>query len=135
MVARTCSLLALLLFHVLLGGSASLISEMGDQRRFSGESGRGAPLQLSEGILREFELRLLNMFGLKRRPTPSKNAIIPPYMLELYHLHTSQKPISMDYRLERATSRANTVRSFHHEGKEGTVVLMFSSPSPMRQKN
>ncbi|KAJ6659248.1 hypothetical protein lerEdw1_019294 [Lerista edwardsae] len=115
MVARTCSLLALLLFHVLLGGSASLISEMGDQRRFSGESGRGAPLQLSEGILREFELRLLNMFGLKRRPTPSKNAIIPPYMLELYHLHTSQKPTSMDYRLERATSRANTVRSFHHE--------------------
>ncbi|XP_053138762.1 bone morphogenetic protein 2 [Hemicordylus capensis] len=115
MVARTHSLLALLLYHVLLGETASLIPEVGDRRRFSGELGRAAPLQLSEGILREFELRLLNMFGLKRRPTPSKNAIIPPYMLELYHLHTSQKPTTMDYNLERATSRANTVRSFHHE--------------------
>nr|XP_016851634.1 PREDICTED: bone morphogenetic protein 2 isoform X2 [Anolis carolinensis] len=115
MVARTCSLLALLLSHILLGGSASLIPEVGDRRRFSSDLGQAAPLQLSEGILREFELRLLNMFGLQRRPTPSKNAIIPPYMLELYHLHTSQKPATMDYNLERATSRANTVRSFHHE--------------------
>ncbi|XP_048356254.1 bone morphogenetic protein 2 [Sphaerodactylus townsendi] len=115
MVAGTHSLLALLLYQVLLGGSASLIPEVGDRRRFSGDLIRAAPLQLSEGILREFELRLLNMFGLKRRPTPSKNAIIPPYMLGLYHLHTSQKPSPMDYNLERATSRANTVRSFHHE--------------------
>ncbi|KAF7239845.1 Bone morphogenetic protein 2 [Varanus komodoensis] len=115
MVARTCSLLALLLYHILPGGSASLIPEVGDRRRFSGDLGQVAPLQLSEGILREFELRLLNMFGLQRRPTPSRNAIIPPYMLELYHLHTSQKPIAMDYNLEKATSRANIVRSFHHE--------------------
>ncbi|XP_028578038.1 bone morphogenetic protein 2 [Podarcis muralis] len=115
MVARTCSLLALLLYHILLGGSASLIPEVADRRRFSGDLGRVTPLQLSEGILREFELRLLNMFGLTRRPTPSKDIIIPPYMLELYHLHTSQKPTTMDYNLERAASRANTVRSFHHE--------------------
>ncbi|XP_054851930.1 bone morphogenetic protein 2 [Eublepharis macularius] len=115
MVAGTHSLLALLLYQVLLGGSASLIPEVGDRRRFSGDLIRAAPLQLSEGILHEFELRLLNMFGLKRRPTPSKNAVIPPYMLELYHMHTSQKPSPMDYNLERATSRANTVRSFHHE--------------------
>lgn len=133
MVARACSLLALLLFHVLLGGSASLISEMGNHRRFSGEMGRGAPLQLSEGILREFELRLLNMFGLKRRPTPSKNAIIPPYMLELYHLHKTQKPTSMDYHLERAASRANTVRSFHHEGKKGIVAFLLSPPNPIKK--
>ncbi|XP_077169379.1 bone morphogenetic protein 2 [Paroedura picta] len=115
MVAWTNSLLAVLLYQVFLGGSASLIPEVGDRRRFSGDLIRAAPLQLSEGILREFELRLLNMFGLQRRPTPSKDAIVPPYMLELYHLHTSQKPSSMDYNLERATSRANTVRSFHHE--------------------
>ncbi|XP_070812361.1 bone morphogenetic protein 2 [Pituophis catenifer annectens] len=115
MVARTCSLLVLLLYHTLLGGSASLIPEVGDRRRFSADLGQPAPLQLSEEILREFELRLLNMFGLKRRPTPTQNAIIPSYMLELYHLHTSQKPTSMDYSLEKASSRANTVRSFYHE--------------------
>ncbi|XP_026566184.1 bone morphogenetic protein 2 [Pseudonaja textilis] len=115
MVARTCCLLVLLLYHTLLGGSASLIPEVGDRRRFSADLGQPAPLQLSEEILREFELRLLNMFGLKRRPTPTQNAIIPSYMLELYHLHTSQKPTSMDYSLEKVSSRANTVRSFYHE--------------------
>lgn len=128
MVARTCPLLALLLYHVLLCGSASLIPEVGDRRRFSGESGRPAPLQLSEGILREFELRLLNMFGLKQRPMPSEDAIIPPYMLELYRLHTSQKPTVWDYNLEKATSRANTVRSFHHEGKARALLLLLLLP-------
>ncbi|XP_044146487.1 bone morphogenetic protein 2 [Bufo gargarizans] len=60
------------------------------------------------------------MFGLKRRPTPGKNVVIPHYMLELYHLHSAQladnqdKP-PMDYQKERAASQANTVRSFHHE--------------------
>ncbi|XP_038607440.1 bone morphogenetic protein 2 isoform X2 [Tachyglossus aculeatus] len=113
MVAGIRSLLALLLYQVLLGGSAGLIPEVG-RRKFT-ESGRSTPQQ-SEDILSEFELRLLNMFGLKRRPNPSKGAVIPPYMLDLYHLHSGQlEEPAMDYRLERAASRANTVRSFHHE--------------------
>ncbi|XP_053565310.1 bone morphogenetic protein 2 [Bombina bombina] len=112
-----CLLLLLLLYQVLLSGCAGLIPEVG-RRKFS-ESGRASPQQ-AHGILNEFELRLLNMFGLKRRPTPGKNAVIPQYMVELYRLHSSQldedqdQPL-MDYRSERSASRANTVRSFHHE--------------------
>ncbi|XP_012395602.1 bone morphogenetic protein 2 [Sarcophilus harrisii] len=113
MVAGIRSLLALLLYQVLLGSSAGLIPEVG-RRKFA-ESGRSTPQQ-SEEILSEFELRLLSMFGLKQRPSPSKNAIIPPYMLDLYRLHSGQLgDPTMNYQLERATSRANTVRSFHHE--------------------
>ncbi|XP_077138752.1 bone morphogenetic protein 2 [Ranitomeya variabilis] len=117
MVAGIRSLLLLLLYQVLLSGCTGLIPEVG--RRKYTESGRTSPEE-SQGILNQFELRLLNMFGLKRRPTPGKNVVIPHYMLELYHLHSAQladnqdKP-PMDYQKERAASRANTVRSFHHE--------------------
>ncbi|XP_069624920.1 bone morphogenetic protein 2 [Ranitomeya imitator] len=117
MVAGIRSLLLLLLYQVLLSGCTGLIPEVG--RRKYAESGRTSPEE-SQGILNQFELRLLNMFGLKRRPTPGKNVVIPHYMLELYHLHSAQladnqdKP-PMDYQKERAASRANTVRSFHHE--------------------
>ncbi|XP_018422158.1 PREDICTED: bone morphogenetic protein 2 [Nanorana parkeri] len=117
MVAGIRSLLLLLLYQVLLSCCTGLIPEV--ERRKYTESGRASP-QESQGILNQFELRLLNMFGLKRRPTPGKNAVIPHYMLELYHLHSAhlaenQDKPPMDYQKERAASRANTVRSFHHE--------------------
>ncbi|XP_054036059.1 bone morphogenetic protein 2 [Dryobates pubescens] len=117
MVAVTRSLLALLLCQVLLGGAAGLMPEVG-RRRFI-EPGRAASAaQRPEDLLSEFELRLLHMFGLKRRPSPGKDVVIPPYMLDLYRLHAGQKlgqPSALGYPLEKATSRANTVRSFHHE--------------------
>ncbi|XP_075605933.1 bone morphogenetic protein 2 isoform X2 [Balearica regulorum gibbericeps] len=117
MVAATRSLLALLLCQVLLGGAAGLMPEVG-RRRFS-EPGRAASAaQRPEDLLSEFELRLLHMFGLKRRPSPGKDVVIPPYMLDLYRLHAGQQlgqPPALGYPLERAASRANTVRSFHHE--------------------
>ncbi|KAM4772326.1 bone morphogenetic protein 2 [Rhinophrynus dorsalis] len=117
MVAGIRSLLLLLLYQVLLSGCTGLIPEVG-KRKYS-ESGRASP-QESQGILTQFELRLLNMFGLKRRPTPGKDVVIPPYMLDLYYMHSGQLAEDqdsppMDYQKERAASRANTVRSFHHE--------------------
>lgn len=121
MVAATRSVLALLLCQVLLGGAAGLMPEVG-RRRFS-ETGRAASAaQRPEDLLSEFELRLLHMFGLKRRPSPGKDVVIPPYMLDLYRLHSGQQlgqPSALGYPLERAASRANTVRSFHHEGRGG----------------
>ncbi|XP_057238690.1 bone morphogenetic protein 2 isoform X2 [Malurus melanocephalus] len=117
MVAVTRSLLALLLCQALLGGAAGLMPEVG-RRRFS-EPGRAASAaQRPEDLLSEFELRLLHMFGLKRRPSPGKDVVIPPYMLDLYRLHAGQQlgqPAALGFPLERAASRANTVRSFHHE--------------------
>lgn len=121
MVALVRGLMVLMLGQVLLGGSAGLIPEVG-RRKFS-ESSRQSPQQ-SETILNEFELRLLNMFGLKRRPSPSKLAVVPQYMVDLYHLYSgnreqnlSRPRSTLGKHLERSASNANTIRSFHHEGK------------------
>ncbi|CAL8393783.1 unnamed protein product [Gadus morhua 'NCC'] len=118
MVAVVRSLMVLLLAHVLLGGTAGLIPEVG-RRKYS-ESGKQTPEQ-SENFLNEFELRLLHMFGLKRRPNPSSQAVIPQYMVDLYQMHSAngdhstRRPKNMGKHAERAASKANTIRSFHHE--------------------
>lgn len=119
MVAVFRSLMVLLLAQVLLGGAAGLIPEVG-RRKYS-ESEKQSPEQ-SENFLNEFELRLLNMFGLKRRPNPSRQAVVPQYMVDLYRMHSLngdhsiKRPRSMGRHAERAASKANTIRSFHHEG-------------------
>ncbi|XP_051951771.1 bone morphogenetic protein 2b [Xyrauchen texanus] len=120
MVAVVRALTVLLLGQVLLGGAAGLIPEI-DRRKYS-DSGRQTPERSDMNFLSEFELRLLNMFGLKRKPTPGKSAVVPQYMLDLYYMHTenddqnARRPRSaMGTHAERAASRANTIRSFHHE--------------------
>ncbi|KAM6953893.1 bone morphogenetic protein 2b [Aplochiton taeniatus] len=118
MVAVVRSLIVLLLVQVLIGGTAGLIPDVG-RRKFS-DSGKQTPEQ-SENFLNEFELRLLNMFGLKRRPNPGKLAVVPQYMVDLYHMHSAngdhstKRPRHMGKHAERAASKANTIRSFHHE--------------------
>ncbi|XP_035277088.1 bone morphogenetic protein 2b isoform X1 [Anguilla anguilla] len=117
MVAGIRVLMVLLICQVLFGRSTGLIPEAG--RRKYGEMAGQSPEQ-SDRFLGEFELRLLNMFGLKRRPTPSKLAVIPQYMLDLYHWHAGNADQSLGgnsaaKRSDFAASRANTIRSFHHE--------------------
>lgn len=119
MVAVVRSLMVLLLAQVMLEGATGLIPEVG-RRKYS-ESGKQSP-ERSESFLNEFELRLLNMFGLRRRPTPSKQAVVPQYMVDLYRMHSAngdhsaKRPKSMGKHADRAASKANTIRSFHHEG-------------------
>lgn len=119
MVAVVRTLMVLLLHQVLIGGTFGLLPETG-RRKHAGQT----PGQ-SESLVKDFELRLLNMFGLRRRPTPSKTAIVPQYMLDLYHLHSENgdhgtKPVRnvMARHAAAAASRSNTIRSFHHEGKQ-----------------
>ncbi|XP_062415738.1 bone morphogenetic protein 2b [Pungitius pungitius] len=118
MVAVVRSFMVLLIAQVLLEGATGLIPEVG-RRKYS-ESAKQTP-ERSESFLREFELRLLNMFGLRRRPTPSRQAVVPQYMVDLYRMHSAngdhsaKRPKSMGRHAERAASKANTIRSFHHE--------------------
>ncbi|XP_056284253.1 bone morphogenetic protein 2b [Pseudoliparis swirei] len=118
MVAVVRSFMVLLLAQVLLEGATALIPEVG-RRKYS-ESGKQTP-ERSESFLHDFELRLLTMFGLRRRPTPSKQAAVPQYMVDLYRMHSAngdhsaKRPKSMGRHAERAASKANTIRSFHHE--------------------
>ncbi len=75
-----------------------------------------------EDMIRAFESSLLNMFGLKERPRPSDRARVPQYMMDIYENHiTSEEevgPVNMHFNVNGvSTSTANTVRSFHHDGK------------------
>lgn len=121
MIPGNRMLMVILICQVLLGESnhASLIPEEG-KKKVPGLQGRSAAQ--SHELLRDFEATLLHMFGLKRRPRPSRSASVPRYLLDLYRLQSGEAEeagapdIAFEYP-ERSASRANTVRGFHHEGK------------------
>ncbi|XP_030418784.1 bone morphogenetic protein 4 [Gopherus evgoodei] len=123
MIPGSRMLMVILLCQVLLRGTthASLIPETGRKKvgELQAQAGSGRRSGQSHELLRGFEASLLQMFGLRRRPQPSKAAVIPAYMLDLYRLQSGEEEESLqDFSLrypERPTSRANTVRSFHHE--------------------
>ena len=83
-----------------------------------------------DDMIKAFESSLLNMFGLKERPRPSDNARIPQYMIDIYENHIAgsdeDEPINMHFNLKGvSTSTANTVRSFHHDGKYIHHVFVY----------
>ncbi|KAM6465278.1 bone morphogenetic protein 4 [Liasis olivaceus] len=148
-------LMVILLCQVILGGSnrASLIpAETGKKKVAAGlhhhqqqqrggggggdgdgDSGTAHRLFPNHELLRGFEATLLQMFGLRRRPQPSKTAIIPSYMLDLYRLQSGDEEenlqdLSLQYP-EKSTSRANTVRSFHHEEHLQHVANPWNQPT------
>ncbi|KAG9336705.1 hypothetical protein JZ751_003053 [Albula glossodonta] len=138
MIPGNRMLMVILLCQVLLGESshASLIPEEG-RKKASGLQGRH--LDQSHELLRDFEATLLHMFGLQRRPRPSHSAVVPQYLLDLYRLQSgeAEEPGAQETTFEypeRSTSRANTVRGFHHE--EHMEQVMSDGPeggvSPLR---
>lgn len=118
MIPGNRMLMVILLCQVVLGESnhASLIPEEGKKKVSGHHPGQ------SHELLRDFEATLLHMFGLQRRPRPSRSAVVPQYLLDLYRLQSGEadeagaQEVNFEYP-ERSTSRANTVRAFHHEGK------------------
>uniref|UniRef100_A0A8D0GLL8 Bone morphogenetic protein 4 n=1 Tax=Sphenodon punctatus TaxID=8508 RepID=A0A8D0GLL8_SPHPU len=120
MIPGNRMLMVILLCQILLGGTnhASLIPETGKKKVADVQASSGRRSAPNHELLRGFEATLLQMFGLRRRPQPSKSAVIPAYMLDLYRLQSGEEGTLQDVSLqypERPTSRANTVRSFHHE--------------------
>lgn len=121
MIPGNRMLMVILICQVLLGESshASLIPEEG-KKKVPGLQGRTAAQ--SHELLRDFEATLLHMFGLKRRPRPSRSTTVPHYLLDLYRLQSGEaeevegRDVAFEYP-EKSASRANTVRGFHHEGK------------------
>uniref|UniRef100_A0A3B5B919 Bone morphogenetic protein 4 n=1 Tax=Stegastes partitus TaxID=144197 RepID=A0A3B5B919_9TELE len=130
MIPGNRMLMVILICQVLLGESnhASLIPEEG-KKKVPGLQGRSAAQ--SHELLRDFEATLLHMFGLKRRPRPSRSATVPRYLLDLYRLQSGEAEeagahdIAFEYP-ERSASRANTVRGFHHEESPGWPI--YSTP-------
>lgn len=135
MIPGNRMLMVILLCQVVLGESnhASLIPEEGKKKVSGHHPGQ------SHELLRDFEATLLHMFGLQRRPRPSRSAVVPQYLLDLYRLQSGEadeagaQEVSFEYP-ERSTSRANTVRAFHHEGRtrlrHPSVVPLPKNPLP-----
>lgn len=142
MIPGNRMLMVILLCHVLLGerSHASLIPEEGKSRVLpvvlpasaaatspsSSTSAATSTHQHNHELLRDFEATLLQMFGLQRRPRPSRSAVVPQYLVDLYRLQSGEadeahnNPTAMAHDAsfeypERSASRANTVRGFHHE--------------------
>ncbi|KAH0620242.1 hypothetical protein JD844_020332 [Phrynosoma platyrhinos] len=128
-------LMVILFCQVLLGGATHraglLPAEIGKRKGPPGD--RPPP---SHELLRGFEASLLQMFGLRRRPRPSPATLVPAYMLDLYRLQSGEEEDrvqehSLPYP-EKPTSRANTVRSFHHEEHLAQVPGSEPHLSPFR---
>lgn len=106
--------LAVLVVQLLLGGCSALLGDIGRRRNGS---------VLSQDALDALELRLLTMFGLTQRPNPSRTAVVPQYMVDLFMAYSASSEENRPHRAkstaakgaERSASRANTVRSFHHD--------------------
>nr|XP_061798134.1 bone morphogenetic protein 4-like isoform X2 [Nerophis lumbriciformis] len=89
MIPGNRMLMVLFICQVLLGESnhASLIPEEG-KKKVPGLQGRSDAQ--SHELLRDFEATLLHMFGLKRRPRPSRSTAVPRYLLDLYRSQSGE---------------------------------------------
>ncbi|KAK1793280.1 hypothetical protein P4O66_011665 [Electrophorus voltai] len=135
MIPGNRMLMVILLCQVVLGESshASLIPEEGRKKVLGHHPGQ------SHELLRDFEATLLHMFGLPRRPQPSRSVVVPQYLLDLYRLQSGEaeeaggQEVNFEYP-ERSTSRANTVRAFHHEEHMEQVPSdgSYSTGAPLR---
>ncbi|CAL9687071.1 unnamed protein product [Knipowitschia caucasica] len=136
MIPGNRMLMVILICQVLLGESnhANLIPEEG-KKKVPGVRAGGDPQ--SHALLRDFEATLLQMFGLHRRPRPSRALTVPQYMLDLYRLQSGEVEEDQAFQYpERSASRANTVRGFHHEEHmervEGVHEQQQQKPAPLR---
>lgn len=69
------------------------------------------------------EQAMLKSMGLKTRPRPRKEFQVPKYMIDLYN-SDSEHPewTSTRFRFANKWTSVNTVRAFHHKGKN---IAMF----------
>nr|WMB80898.1 BMP2/4 [Patiria miniata] len=102
-----------------------------DQDSSTDTQGQSTPHRSREAVIRAFEKNLLNMFGLKEKPKPSRKIHVPQYMLDLYNAQTDSPISNLDIDVKGKTSRStNIVRSFHHQEHEGDYT---SSQDDSRQ--
>lgn len=99
-----------------------------DSDHFDGNQGISLEPSLAQTVQNFFLARL----GLQSYPNPHPGAVVPQYLLDLYHFHTQQYHLVEDpdfsFPVEHVQG-ANTVRTFHHAGKICVWIwLEFLSP-------
>ncbi|XP_061405798.1 bone morphogenetic protein 2-like [Lethenteron reissneri] len=97
----------------------------------SAAAASSAPSESQRLLQKDLETRLLEVFGLKRRPRPRPGVAVSQYLVDVYRLlqsaalgstgpggsrAASASELESDLGFaERASAKANTVRGFHHE--------------------
>nr|CAB3225900.1 BMP2/4 [Phallusia mammillata] len=127
MVAKAnCVVILALVVHLLVDLSSGLLSQMGRANLLSQAAEyTGGSREEEDALVSEYENRLLNMFGLTRRPNPAPGTQVPRIMQHMYKAHMgdtyrSQHGITdtwetgFDLPSDEILSRVNTARSFMH---------------------
>ena len=71
------------------------------------------------------EESLLRALGLSSRPRPKKGFKVPQHMIDLYHSHEEHPDwISTNFRFAGKWTAANTIRSYHHHGKNEMLRIL-----------
>lgn len=119
----------LLLLMVLLLPQASSGRQGGDASET--DHGRVSPLpssllsppaapSLKPSLAETIQSLLLSRLGLQSQPDPRPGVPVPRYLLDLYRFHQQQYHLVEDPLFsfpKKHIQQANTVRSFHHNGK------------------
>ena len=101
------------------------LEQMSSASSLSSDS--SSPVQAKEGVrhsqaFKHVEQALLKSMGLKSRPRPRRSARVPQYMKDLYHSDEDHPEwSSTNFRFNGKCTSVNTVRAFHHEGKDYLV--------------
>lgn len=139
---RSWVVVLLLVMHLLVGLTSGLLSQAGRESLLSKAAEfTGGSRAKEEALVSEYESRLLNMFGLSRRPNPAPGSQVPRIMQHFYkaHMGNTYKPqkgittsweTGFDLPSDELLSRVNTARSFLHIGKDCkdiVEVVVFTS--------
>lgn len=79
-------------------------------------------------VVQQLERSLLSAFGLRHRPRVSKDVVVPPYMMELFHRVREQErqqeeeeEVEGQNPIPSYSVSPNTIRSFTHKGKSNQI--------------
>ena len=76
--------------------------------------------------LKTFEAKFLQMLEMKEKPRITRKAIVPQYMLDLYNSRIEDPEyITTNLIFKDFATTANTVRAFHHKGKNFSHFLFI----------
>ncbi|XP_077999875.1 bone morphogenetic protein 2-like [Glandiceps talaboti] len=121
MVHGRQALILILLSYVLVKSTATQVSEDGEDNELTVRSALNGGKSNREEVIQAFESSLLSMFGLKTRPRPRRDPVIPQYMMDLYLNHVrNPDDIHVNFNIkDKSVSTANTARSFFHRENDG----------------
>jgi hypothetical protein len=87
---------------------------------------------LNSARFKHFEAKFLQMLGMKEKPRVTQKVVVPQYMMDLYNSRMEDPEyITTNLIFKDFATTANTVRAFHHKGKDFSHFLFIFKYSYM----